>query len=53
MKRRITVEISTNRIGSEQTTIIEVDENATDEEIDILAWEAAICMFNVMWRDAR
>lgn len=51
MKRRIEVEISTNRVGSEQTTVIEVDENATDEEIDQLAWEAAIDMINFTWRE--
>lgn len=52
MKRRIEVEISTNRVGSEQTAIIEVDENATNEEIDQLAWEAACDMLNFTWRDA-
>lgn len=49
-KRKIEVEISTNRIGSEQTTIIEVDADATDKEIDQLAWEAACDMLNFTWR---
>lgn len=51
--RKIEVEISTNRVGSEQTAIIEVDENATDEEIDQLAWEAACDMLNFTWRGVR
>lgn len=53
MKRQIEVEINTNRVGSERTIVIEVDENATDEEIDQLAWEAACDMLNFTWRDVK
>lgn len=52
MKRRIEVEISTNRVGSEQTATIEVDVDVTDEEIDQIAWETACDMLNFTWRDA-
>lgn len=51
-KRKIEVEISTNRVGSEQTATIEVDADVTDEEIDQIAWETACDMLNFTWRDA-
>lgn len=52
VKRKIEVEISTNRVGSEQTVVIEVDANATDEEIDQIAWETACDMLNFTWRES-
>ena len=52
-KRKIQVEISTNRVGSEQTAVIEIDANATDEEIDQIAWETACDMLNFTWRDVQ
>lgn len=47
--KKIRVSVETNRVGSMMTREIEVEDNATDEEINEEAWKCACEMINYCW----
>ena len=51
--REIKVSVATNKVGSETTRIIEVTDDATDEDIEIVAWETACEMILFGWEEVK
>ena len=49
--RKIEVEVSTNKVGSEQILVFDVADDANDETINELAWQMALDMINFTWRE--
>ena len=49
--RKIKVSVGTNRVGSTVTREFEVEDNATEEEINEEAWEAACDMIDYSWEE--
>lgn len=49
--KKIKVSVGTNKIGSECTRIIEVDDCATEEDINEEAWETACEMIDYGWEE--
>lgn len=47
--KRIKVTVMTNKIGSECSRYIEVEDDATEEEINQDAWECACDMIDFNW----
>lgn len=51
--KTIRVSVGTNRVGSTTTREFEVDDNATEEEINELAWETAMDMIDFTWEEVK
>lgn len=49
--KKIRVSVSTNRVGSTVTREFEIDDNATEEEINEEAWECACDMIDYVWEE--
>lgn len=49
--KKIRVSVSTNRVGSTVTREFEIDDNATEEEINEEAWECACDMIDYGWEE--
>lgn len=49
--RKIKVSVGTNRVGSTSTREFEVNDNATEEEINEQAWETACDMIDFNWEE--
>lgn len=49
--RKIKVSVGTNRVGSTVTREFEVDDNATEEEINEEAWGCACDMIDYVWEE--
>lgn len=49
--KKIKVSVSTNRVGSTTTREFEVEDNATEEEINEEAWENACDMIDYNWEE--
>lgn len=51
--KKIKVNIATNKVGSSCSRIIEVDDDATEQEIDEEAWETACDMIDFYWEEVK
>ena len=51
--KKIRVSVSTNRVGSTVTREFEIDDNATEEEINEEAWECACDMIDYGWEEVQ
>ena len=49
--RRIIVSIGTNRVGSTVSREFEIEDSATEEEINEIAWETAMDMIDFTWSE--
>lgn len=49
--KKIKVSVGTNRVGSTVTREFEVEDNATEEEINTEAWETAMDMIDYSWEE--
>lgn len=49
--RKIKVSVGTNRVGSTVTREFEIDDSATEEEINEGAWECACDMIDYGWEE--
>lgn len=49
--KKIKVTVRTNRVGSDTTRTFEIENNATEEEINEIAWETAVDMINFTWEE--
>ena len=49
--RTIRVSVGTNRVGSTVTREFEVEDTATEEEINTVAWETAMDMMDYSWEE--
>lgn len=49
--KKIEVSVATSKISSTCTRIIEVEDEATEEEINEVAWETACEMIDYTWRE--
>lgn len=49
--KTIKVSVGTNRIGSTVTREFEIEDNATEEEINEIAWETACDMIDFTWEE--
>lgn len=49
--KKIRVSVCTNRVGSTVTREFEIDDNATEEEINEWAWECACDMIDYVWEE--
>ena len=49
--KKIKVSVGTNRVGSTVTREFEIEDNATEEEINEIAWETAMDMIDYGWEE--
>lgn len=49
--KTIKVSVGTNRIGSTVEREFEIEDNATEEEINEIAWETAMDMIDFTWSE--
>lgn len=49
--KKIRVSVGTNRVGSTVTREFEIYDNATEEEINEVAWECACDMIDYGWEE--
>lgn len=49
--KQIKVHVATNKFGSDCERIIEVDDDATEDQINEEAWETACEMIDFYWKE--
>lgn len=49
--KKIKVSVGTNKFGSTVTREFDIEDNATEEEINKIAWETAMDMINFTWSE--